>query len=62
MRLEGKRDGRVEYVYLLTAAQLSELGRRGVGVYDLAGAEGENVKVNGVSLRENGVRSLDEMD
>jgi hypothetical protein len=61
VRLAGKRDGRVEYVYLLTAAELDDLRRRGVAVYDLAGAEAENVKVNGVSLRERGARSLDDM-
>jgi hypothetical protein len=62
VRLGGKWEGSVEYVYLLTGSELAELRGRGVGVYDLAGAEGENVKVNGVSLRENGSRSLDEMD
>jgi len=62
VRLVGKREGSVEYVYLLTSAELAGLHGRGVGVYDLAGADAENVKVNGVSLRENGSRSLDEMD
>ena len=62
VRLSGKREGRVEYVYLLTAAELAELQRRGVSVYDMAGAEGENLKVNGVSLRANGARSLDALD
>lgn len=62
VRLSGKRDGRVEYVYLLTAGELLDLRRRGVSVYDLAGAEAENVKVNGVSLRENGSRPLDDMN
>jgi hypothetical protein len=62
VRLSGKRDGRVEYVYLLTAGELADLRRREVGVYDLAGAEAENVKVNGASLRENGSRPLDGMN
>jgi NADH:ubiquinone oxidoreductase subunit D len=62
VRLEGKRDGRVEYVYLLTAAELADLRRRGIGIYDLAGAEDVNLRVNGVSLRANGVQPLDEME
>jgi hypothetical protein len=62
VRLSGKREGAVEYVYLLTGAELAGLHGRGVGVYDLAGAEAENVKVNGVSLRENGSRPLDGMN
>ena len=62
VRLSGKRDGRVEYVYLLSAGELADLRRREVSVYDLAGAEAENVKVNGVSLRENGARPLDDMN
>ncbi|HEY2953916.1 MAG TPA: hypothetical protein VGK89_01560 [Candidatus Eisenbacteria bacterium] len=61
VRLGGKRDGRVEYVYRLTAAELAELRSRGAGLYDLAGAEEENVKVDGVSLRENGSRPLVEV-
>lgn len=59
VRLAGKRDGRVEYVYLLTAADLDDLRLRGVAVYHLAGAETENVKVNGVSLNERGARALE---
>jgi len=59
VRIGGKREGNVEYVYLLTAAELADLRRRGVPVYDLAGADAENVKVNGVSLRENGARPLE---
>jgi hypothetical protein len=62
VRLAGKREGSVEYVYLLTGADLADLRGRGVGVYDLAGAEAENLKVNGVSLRENGSRPLDAMN
>jgi len=62
VRLAGKREGSVEYVYLLTGAELADLRGRGVGVYDLAGAEAENLKVNGVSLRENGSRPLDAMN
>jgi hypothetical protein len=62
VRLGGKREGSVEYVYLLTGAELADLRGRGVGVYDLAGAEAENVKVNGVSLRESGSRSLDQLE
>ena len=60
VRLAGKRDGRVEYVYLLTAAELDDLRRRGVAVYHLAGAEAENLKVNGVSLIERGARPLED--
>ncbi len=62
VRLSGKREGRVEYAYLLTAGELADLRRREVSVYDLAGAEAENVKVNGVSLRENGAQPLDDMN
>jgi hypothetical protein len=62
VRLGGKREGGVEYVYLLTRDELAALRARGVGVYDLAGAEAENVKVNGVSLRENGSRALEVMN
>jgi hypothetical protein len=62
VRLGGKREGRVEYVYLLTHAELDGLRLRGVPVYDLAGAEAENVKVNGVSLRANGSRALEDME
>lgn len=62
VRLGGKREGRVEYVYLLTRAELDGLRLRGVPVYDLAGAEAENEKVNGVSLRANGSRVLEDME
>jgi hypothetical protein len=62
VRLGGKREGSVEYVYLLTRDELAALRARGAGVYDLAGAEWENVKVNGVSLRENGSRALETVE
>jgi hypothetical protein len=59
--LGGKRDGRVEYVYLLTADEIADLARRGVAIFDMAGAEAENQKVNRVSLRASGSRPFDEV-
>jgi hypothetical protein len=62
VRLHGKREGSVEYVYLLTREELAAFRARGVAVYDLAGADAENEKVNGVSLRESGSRALEAVE
>ena len=57
-RLGSKVDGHVTYVYLLTADELRAFQTRGMDIYDLAAADGMNFKVNGVSLRQHGVRPL----
>ena len=58
-RLGSKVDGDVTYVYLLSAAELRTLRSRGIDIYDLADADWMNTRMNGVSLRLNGVRPLD---
>ncbi len=62
VRLGGKVEGRVEYVYLLTAAELRSLRERGARVWYLSGADWESERVNGVALREHGARPLDSVD
>jgi hypothetical protein len=54
----GSREGEATYVYTLTRAQLDSLGRGGVAVYDLPGAEDYTQLMYGYSLRAAGSRPL----
>lgn len=57
-RLGAKELGPVRFTYLLDAAEMRDLARRGVRVRMLAGVEWENEHANGVRLGEHGVTPL----
>jgi hypothetical protein len=59
VRLGGKTQGEVTYVYLLTREELAEVRARGPRLYHLVGADVFNQSVHGVDLHADGVRPLE---